>query len=452
MNNSIIFSVVTFLLLTGCGRGESGAAPLAGIQIDKSLSPVCAGVFPDVLSSEQLIRFEETAKIEGSAADLRTPILEGAQGKVLCENKECKAGVPAPSILATPSFVTSSRTEILSVTQSTTFNASDLPNIIIGADNLTLTFDAPQADYWSSTLQKIASITVNGRNTRLIFKGGNYQVGYLSVVIPAGKPSLRSTTSITAEGPVKLLIRDTLSLKDLSLPSADAALTINASSSRKGTPDPSKLLIYVGGETTVKMTGGYEINALLYGYKSVSIDGDSRSILRGAVHATGALIVGDSKAGGMSGKFIYDPSSVAKLYKDVGQCSILPDDPGDAGMQTLIGIDTNRNGVRDDVEIYILTKYSSEKEQKALIQYAKVLQASNFVSTQEQNKPVLESSWKAINCVGATIGRQDNKSYIAMDDIDAKHFNTENRLLQQDRLSDLAKYSVFHAKKYGIDA
>ncbi|MGZ8548889.1 MAG: hypothetical protein ACXW33_09740, partial [Sulfuricurvum sp.] len=75
--------MVTFFLLTGCGGGESGAAPLAAIQLDKPLSSVCAGVFPDVLSSEQLIRFEETAKIEGSGEDLRTPILEGSQGRVL---------------------------------------------------------------------------------------------------------------------------------------------------------------------------------------------------------------------------------------------------------------------------------------------------------------------------------------------------------------------------------
>ena len=41
---------------------------------------------------------------------------------------------------------------------------------------------------------------------------------------------------------------------------------------------------------------------------------------------------------------------------------------------TLIGIDSNKNGVRDDVEIFIYTNYSKPEEQKAQMQMAKNIQ------------------------------------------------------------------------------
>jgi Zn-finger nucleic acid-binding protein len=49
----------------------------------------------------------------------------------------------------------------------------------------------------------------------------------------------------------------------------------------------------------------------------------------------------------------------------------LPPDPGEAGKRDLLGIDSNANGVRDDIERYIAFQFpDSEKRRAALSQYA----------------------------------------------------------------------------------
>ena len=53
----------------------------------------------------------------------------------------------------------------------------------------------------------------------------------------------------------------------------------------------------------------------------------------------------------------------------------LPPDPGDAGKQTLLGIDSDNDGVRDDIQHYIYFTYPNEKKVRlALTQIAKNFQ------------------------------------------------------------------------------
>jgi hypothetical protein len=53
----------------------------------------------------------------------------------------------------------------------------------------------------------------------------------------------------------------------------------------------------------------------------------------------------------------------------------LPPDPGEAGKVTLEGIDSDGDGVRDDIQRYIALTYpDSERTRTALIQYTKVIQ------------------------------------------------------------------------------
>ena len=53
----------------------------------------------------------------------------------------------------------------------------------------------------------------------------------------------------------------------------------------------------------------------------------------------------------------------------------LPPDPGAAGKATLAGIDSDNDGVRDDVQRWILMTYpNSQKTREALIQRAKTMQ------------------------------------------------------------------------------
>lgn len=61
----------------------------------------------------------------------------------------------------------------------------------------------------------------------------------------------------------------------------------------------------------------------------------------------------------------------------VGAAIFLPPDPGEAGKTTLEGIDSDGDGVRDDIQRYIALTYpSSEKLRVALAQAAKAMQAS----------------------------------------------------------------------------
>ena len=56
----------------------------------------------------------------------------------------------------------------------------------------------------------------------------------------------------------------------------------------------------------------------------------------------------------------------------------LPPDPGEAGKATLLGIDVNNNGVRDDVERYIAFRFqgypNAQKEKAIAMQYARATQ------------------------------------------------------------------------------
>jgi len=53
----------------------------------------------------------------------------------------------------------------------------------------------------------------------------------------------------------------------------------------------------------------------------------------------------------------------------------LPPDPGEAGKESLLGIDSDLDGVRDDVQRYIMRTYPDQPEvRKALIEIAKVSQ------------------------------------------------------------------------------
>ena len=79
----------------------------------------------------------------------------------------------------------------------------------------------------------------------------------------------------------------------------------------------------------------------------------------------------------------------------------LPPDPGEAGKVTVAGVDSNGNGVRDDIERYIALTYpNSEKTRRALTDFAIGMQAA-LLSDRDIAKvnaaTTIES--KALDCV-----------------------------------------------------
>jgi hypothetical protein len=135
--------------------------------------------------------------------------------------------------------------------------------------------------------------------------------------------------------------------------------------------DPKKLIIYVKGN--IEIDTSYEINALIYGYSDIKLSSDLQSEFRGAIHAKGELTLGKQKSF-KSGKFIYDEEAVKELWK-LSACRALPNEVDEElGKATLLGIDENRNFVRDDVERWIIESYSNIKERAMFIQSASAYQ------------------------------------------------------------------------------
>ena len=80
----------------------------------------------------------------------------------------------------------------------------------------------------------------------------------------------------------------------------------------------------------------------------------------------------------------------------------LPPDPGVAGKQTIEGIDSDGDGVRDDVQRYIKLTYSDAPTQQALVQYAKAQQVMMLASTsKEQAIANATAIVKSIECLSS---------------------------------------------------
>src|SRR3989338_1918033 len=84
----------------------------------------------------------------------------------------------------------------------------------------------------------------------------------------------------------------------------------------------------------------------------------------------------------------------------------LPPDPGTEADKTVAGIDANKNGIRDDVELAIFEEYpNSAKTRAVLLQYALALQmelTQPFENEKNVTEVVREES-RAHSCVADTL-------------------------------------------------
>lgn len=117
----------------------------------------------------------------------------------------------------------------------------------------------------------------------------------------------------------------------------------------------------------------------------------------------------------------------------------LPPDPGEAADDTVEGIDANKNGIRDDVEIAIFKEYpDSAKTRAVLLQYALALQmeiTQPIVNMETATETITELS-RADSCVAdALVPRKSPESSRSDDDmekIDAFIKFVENKQLNTD--------------------
>ena len=144
----------------------------------------------------------------------------------------------------------------------------------------------------------------------------------------------------------------------------------------------------------------------------------------------------------------------------------LPPDPGAEADKTIQGIDTNKNGIRDDVELAIFKTYpDSAKTRAALLQYALALQmesAQEVVNKETVTEVVREQS-RADACVADTLVPRKNpessREYSDIEKIDAyidfvkkRQLNTEARKkARTDFVEKIGSYSESENKVCDID-
>lgn len=124
-----------------------------------------------------------------------------------------------------------------------------------------------------------------------------------------------------------------------------------------------------------------------------------------------------------------------KLTLDDVMGKNLPPDPGVEADKTIAGIDANRNGIRDDVELAIFKEYpDSAKTRAVLLQYALALQMeiTQPIVNGETVTAVAEDGGRAYACVGKITPRDDIEKYSKIVDerrefIESRQLNTVAR-------------------------
>jgi hypothetical protein len=107
----------------------------------------------------------------------------------------------------------------------------------------------------------------------------------------------------------------------------------------------------------------------------------------------------------------------------------LPPDPGEAGQADLLGIDTDGNGVRDDIDRYIVfTQPDSEKKREGLKQSARSLNA--YLRDREDKGKTRENGIiedEASDCLAHVFNDDLDIAFKANDELIAQSLNTPER-------------------------
>lgn len=135
------------------------------------------------------------------------------------------------------------------------------------------------------------------------------------------------------------------------------------------------------------------------------------------------------------------PGQVAKIHAtkltmDDVMGKNLPPDPGAEADKTVAGIDANKNGIRDDVELAIFKEYpDSAKTRAVLLQYALALQMEMtlpFLSKETATAIVEDNESRAFKCIWSISSRGDMDKFTKETDknenfVKERQLNTESR-------------------------
>jgi hypothetical protein len=126
--------------------------------------------------------------------------------------------------------------------------------------------------------------------------------------------------------------------------------------------------------------------------------------------------------------FVFSACVVEETPVDNGSnppASTLPPDPGNAGQQTLVGVDSDGDGLRDDVQIHVYYTYSDAATRKAATQLSKAIQTLIATGSDKPHAVTAATAMnKAIDCLYAL---DASKVGDRVDDLEGTVVNTESR-------------------------
>lgn len=122
----------------------------------------------------------------------------------------------------------------------------------------------------------------------------------------------------------------------------------------------------------------------------------------------------------------------------------LPPDPGEAGKATIEGIDSDEDGVRDDIQRYIALTYPEQPEiQKALRQLAKADQAL-LIDADDEAK-TMENERKTSAAIECLFSKDIENTSQIFKKMEAEYLNTKERILAQNKADSHLSGHVFSA-------
>ena len=153
----------------------------------------------------------------------------------------------------------------------------------------------------------------------------------------------------------------------------------------------------------------------------------------------------------LSGCWNTDTEHVSTAEIEIIDGHTLPPDPGEAGKETLLGIDSNNDGVRDDVERWIYKTYNHPIERAIFMQnaraYQKVIMEPNRAheTTKYLNDALsCEFYWTYnANDQNETFGLDEYRSL--EDEINGIQFNTAERVMAYEKYNEEFDGDVFSA-------
>lgn len=125
----------------------------------------------------------------------------------------------------------------------------------------------------------------------------------------------------------------------------------------------------------------------------------------------------------------------------------LPPDPGEAGKATVEGTDSDQDGVRDDVQRYIvLTVPESARHREALKNVARVTQRELLAQSKEEAIQAAIAGVRSIECLSYLGVRKQRR----WKEVEALMLNTEARLLAMDVHNDRITGQVFGGLPFNL--